>query len=123
MSTCVVSPSGGNATRTPGAVLASRTKLRGFAVRGRVAMLLAAGSDLGFVVSWGWRRPAMSCVRRFGPRFQGLAMITYEGEPGRNASPPQVCCHDRLQGGGAEKVVSNADQSQSERWDWSKVPT
>jgi hypothetical protein len=50
-------------------------------------------------------------------------MISYEGEPGRNASPRQVCCQDRLQGGGAEKVVSNADQSQSERWDWSKVPT
>jgi hypothetical protein len=106
-----LSPFGGNATRAPGAVLPSRTKLRGFAVKGRVAMLLSAGSDRGFEVSLGWRRPAMSCVRRFGPRFQGLAMISSEGEPGRNASPRQACCQDRLQGGGAEKVVSNADKA------------
>src|SRR6266545_277885 len=47
-----MSPSGGNATRTPGAVLASRTKLRGFAVRG-------SGRDVA--------------VSRFGPRFRGFA--------------------------------------------------
>jgi hypothetical protein len=89
-------------------------------------MLLSAGSDRGFEVSPGWRRPAMSCVRRFGPRFQGLAMISSEGEPGRNASRRQVRCQDRLQGEARKRsfqVVSNADQSQSQRWDWSKVPT
>jgi hypothetical protein len=68
-------------------------------------MLLSAGSDRGFEVSRGWRRPAMLCVRRFGSRFQGLAMISSEGEPGRNASRRQVRCQVRLQGGGAEKVV------------------
>jgi acyl-CoA synthetase (AMP-forming)/AMP-acid ligase II len=83
-------------------------------------------------------------VSRFGPRFRGFAGM---------ASARDVVCppvrtkvsgfgDDQLRGraraerlaassmlpgqttgGGAEKVVSNAAQSQSERWDWSKVPT
>ena len=57
------------------------TGFRGFGGRGRAATLLLPGSAQGFEVSRGWGRTAMSCVRRFGPRFQGLAMISSEGEP------------------------------------------
>jgi hypothetical protein len=106
---------------------ACRTKFRGFAVRG-------SGRDVA--------------ASRFGPRFRRFAgmasardvvcppvrtKVSGFGDDQlrgrarrRNASPRQVRCQDRLQAGGAERsfqVVSNADQSQSQRWDWPKLPT
>jgi hypothetical protein len=54
-------------------------------------------------------------------------MISSEGKPvGETPRRVKYVARTDYKEGGAKRsfqVVSNADQSQSQRWDWSKVPT